>query len=378
MKRWDIFCRVVDNFGDIGVCWRLARQLTREHGVEVCLWVDDWKALCHLLPDCPRRAAAVRVHGVKLIPWAAIDELRRAADVVIEAFACTLPPTYVAALTTMSPRPVWICLEYLSAEEWVEGCHRLPSPDPASGCPRLTYFPGFTPRTGGLIREADLFARRDLAQTRSGRARWMARHTVAHMPNDARWVSLFAYANPALNALLGVWQAGPVPTLVWVPEGAALNQVAAWLGVAPARGGACFERGALQVRALPFLPMDDYDTLLALCDVNFVRGEDSFVRAQWAARPLVWQIYPQEEYAHRAKLEAFLACYTSGLAPAPRAALHALWLAWNGWGDVATAWRLTEEWILAIDKHARRWCDGLAKQDDLAKQLVDCVEAALK
>jgi hypothetical protein len=21
---WDIFCRVIDNFGDIGVCWRLA------------------------------------------------------------------------------------------------------------------------------------------------------------------------------------------------------------------------------------------------------------------------------------------------------------------------------------------------------------------
>ena len=24
---WDIFCSVVDNFGDIGVTWRLARQL---------------------------------------------------------------------------------------------------------------------------------------------------------------------------------------------------------------------------------------------------------------------------------------------------------------------------------------------------------------
>ncbi|MBY0444112.1 MAG: elongation factor P maturation arginine rhamnosyltransferase EarP, partial [Burkholderiales bacterium] len=38
--RWDIFCRVIDNYGDIGVCWRLARQLSFEHGFAVRLMVD--------------------------------------------------------------------------------------------------------------------------------------------------------------------------------------------------------------------------------------------------------------------------------------------------------------------------------------------------
>ena len=31
---WDIFCQVIDNHGDVGVCWRLARELAaRGHTV---------------------------------------------------------------------------------------------------------------------------------------------------------------------------------------------------------------------------------------------------------------------------------------------------------------------------------------------------------
>ena len=43
-RTWDIFCSVVDNFGDIGVCWRLARRLSAGLGQQVRLWVDDLAA----------------------------------------------------------------------------------------------------------------------------------------------------------------------------------------------------------------------------------------------------------------------------------------------------------------------------------------------
>ena len=39
-RSWDVFCRVVDNYGDAAVCWRLARQLADEHGARVRLWID--------------------------------------------------------------------------------------------------------------------------------------------------------------------------------------------------------------------------------------------------------------------------------------------------------------------------------------------------
>ena len=48
---WDVFCRVIDNFGDIGVCWRLARQLAGDFALHVRLWVDDFDSFWLLCPE---------------------------------------------------------------------------------------------------------------------------------------------------------------------------------------------------------------------------------------------------------------------------------------------------------------------------------------
>ena len=50
MPAIDLFCRVVDNYGDIGVCWRLARQLDTEHDCKVRLIVDDLAAFRFIAP----------------------------------------------------------------------------------------------------------------------------------------------------------------------------------------------------------------------------------------------------------------------------------------------------------------------------------------
>ena len=42
---WDILCRVVDNYGDAAVCWRLARALANEQAGRVRLWIDQPEAL---------------------------------------------------------------------------------------------------------------------------------------------------------------------------------------------------------------------------------------------------------------------------------------------------------------------------------------------
>ena len=55
-----------------------------------------------------------------------------------------------------------------------------------------------------------------------------------------------------------------------------------------------------------------------------VRGEDSFVRAQWAALPFVWQAYPQADAAHLTKVAAFLDRYCIGLPLSATAAVSAL------------------------------------------------------
>ena len=285
---WDIFCHVVDNFGDIGIAWRLARGLVAEHGLSVRLWVDDMQAFQRIWPTVDPEAAEQSCEGVTVRAWLTPFPATEPAQVVVEAFGCPLPESYLAAMSAQSPPPVWINLEYLSAEPWVADHHGLPSPHPSLPLTKYFFFPGYTPATGGLLAEANLDARR-AAFTRSQIPAFWRRFEMNPPEDDELRVSLFAYENPALPALLDAWAADERPVTCLVPEGRVIPQLAAWLSVAGLRAGDAHRRGALQLHILPFLDQDQYDHLLWACGLNFVRGEDSCVRAQWAARPLVWQ-----------------------------------------------------------------------------------------
>lgn len=282
--QWDIFCRVIDNHGDLGVCWRLSADLA-ERGHRVRLWVDDASALAWMAPDGHPR--------VDVRPWseAPLFADEQPGDVVIEAFGCELPGGYQAALASVANgptarTPLWLNLEYLSAQAYVERSHGLPSPvlcGPAKGLSKWFFYPGFTPRTGGLIREPSV-----PVQTRPTTER------------GTRRISLFCYEPRGLQDWLTQLSQGPVLTHLWVAAGRPEAAVRHSLPAGHRHGA------ALNLRYLPYLPQAGYDHLLRHCDLNIVRGEDSLVRAIWAGRPLIWHIYPQEDGAHHDKLDAFL------------------------------------------------------------------------
>ncbi|MDP2826512.1 MAG: elongation factor P maturation arginine rhamnosyltransferase EarP [Sulfuritalea sp.] len=343
--RCDIFCTVIDNYGDAAVCWRLANQLAQEHGWQVRLWIDDLAPLRQLAPDCANGPVEVRPWSK---PWPTPWPVDDTAEVVIEAFACEPPPAYVEAMAVRARRPVWLNLEYLSAEAWVASCHGLSSPHPRLPLIKHFFFPGFEPATGGLLREGDYDARRNRFDATAFRAEF----GLPPGPPDELTISLFSYANnPALPDLLRSWAASPTPVRVLRPGSDKTAQTT----------------GNLSLHPLPFLPQSRYDELLWACDLNFVRGEDSVVRAQWAAKPFVWQIYPQAEGAHLAKLDAFLARHPAG------AALRPFWRAWNGvgtpdWPDFAAR-------LPALESSMRDWARTLAARPDLAGRLVQfCIE----
>ena len=366
--KWDIFCSVVDNFGDIGVTWRLARQLAAEHACDVRLWVDDMSAFARICPQADGAATQQSQQGVEVRHWAADWLNVPAADVVIEAFACTLPAAYISAMR-QRPRPsLWLNLEYLSAEDWVEGCHGLPSMQ-SNGLQKFFFFPGFTSGTGGLLRERELLAERDaLQQNEAARLAFLASLGITPAA-DAQLISLFAYEQPTLGQWLDVL--ATKPTHLLVPEGRVLGDVQRWLGVEGLKAGDIQARGQLQVQILPFVAQQQYDRLLWCCDFNAVRGEDSFVRALWAGRPLVWHIYQQEDDAHLIKLEAFLALYQDGLSAAAASALRAFWLAWNGGDGLAEQWLTLEAVRPELAEHARQKALQWASQADLASALVE-------
>ena len=359
--RWDIFCQVIDNYGDLGVCWRLASQLGAR-GQQVRLWVDDARALSWMAPQGSP--------GVQVLPWPQQAPADGVGDVLIEAFGCEITPEFIAACAYQQraggQKTLWINLEYLSAESYVERCHRLPSPvmsGPGAGLTRWFFYPGFTPATGGLLREPDLLQRQQHFHTHQ-RAAWRVRHGVAP---EALAISLFCYE----PALLPAW-------LMQLAQRPAQGGTAAHLLVTAGRASAAVAATTvptqLAISQLAHCSQSAFDELLWACDLNCVRGEDSLVRALWAGQPLVWHIYPQHDDAHHAKLQAFLDWLQ---APPSLRQFHWLWNGLPGSAD-STPERSDFPVLDSATLHSWRECiqharQRLLAQPDLLTQLLGFV-----
>jgi uncharacterized repeat protein (TIGR03837 family) len=372
-----IFCRVVDNFGDAGVCWRLARQLAAEHRFDPTLVIDKPDTLASIeprlgkYPDCTRTPALL--DGVRIVSteqWASAP-LEDSPSVVLSAFGCELPGWLRERLAGAPARPLWIHLEYLSAEPWVESHHGLVSVKSSDAAREHFIYPGFTVQTAGLLRESGVAARRDAFRC-AGRAAGFLQRFNGGPSAEQLSVSLFCYESAPIEALLARLAAGPSAVLLYAAGGCADAALGRRYGRLPAPGERLGD-GKLQVIRLPMLSQDDYDHLLWSCAVNFVRGEDSWIRAHWADAPFIWQAYPQAESAHLDKLEAFLGrMHTAQPKPEAFAPVAGMMRAWNAAPDsesVADAWSAFSGAIDKVSPGYRAWVRTLEEQPDLASQL---------
>jgi uncharacterized repeat protein (TIGR03837 family) len=227
---------------------------------------------------------------------------------------------------------VWINLEYLSAEAHVERLHGLPSPvmsGPARGLQKWFFYPGFTAHTGGLLHPSPpqtmAAPQTDPKALDAAYASALALTSTStnakpnvdgmsaschpalegsghdHAARPALRVLLFCYEPASLPPWLTAWADGPQPIDLSVCAGRASRAVQAWQVQRGAKGD-----GALRITHLPWVSQVEFDALLSQHEVNFVRGEDSLVRALWAGQAFVWQIYPQDDGVHLTKLAAFL------------------------------------------------------------------------
>lgn len=379
--RWDIFCKVVDNFGDIGVCWRLAADLANR-GQRVRLWLDDSCALAWMAPG--------GCEGVQVLPWTDLLDTTclesTPCDVLIESFGCEVAPEFIAACAHIylargqkyHQKPLWINLEYLSAEPYVARNHGLSSfvsNGPAAGWQKVFFYPGFTPDTGGLLREPDLLQRRAAFD----RTAWLKQQGIDWQSETL--MSLFCYEPHALVQLLDDLAQNGIdgqPVRLLVTAGRAASAVKAI--IASKAGRNIYQNGLkpndyegkqLLFSYLPLLSQTDFDHLLWASDINFVRGEDSIVRAIWAGKPFVWQLYPQNDGAHGVKLEAFLDMLA---APPNMRAFHRIW---NGLANQSTGEALPllpkqngkqpKEWELTTANNRSR----LARLPDLTTSLLE-------
>jgi uncharacterized repeat protein (TIGR03837 family) len=343
--RWDIFCQIVDNYGDAGVCWRLARSLSSIHGQGVRIFCDD-------LPTLNLLASGVDEdikQKIALLPWESSFANARhpveTPDVVIEAFGCELPERYLAGLLMAPIKPIIINLEYLSAEPWIVDFHSKASPQ-SHGIPKYFFFPGFQDEVGGILIDPVP----SIATGENETPPASLRKTWSQLRPNAKRISVFCYPGAPLRK--------------WLEDLGKINQdfdILLTYGHAELLGmhtGQNIKLPAnIHLHPLPFVSQDEYDWLLSRCDFNIVRGEDSFVRAQLAGKPFIWHIYPQADHAHEVKLAAFLDLYLKEASQDLRLATIA-----------AMTWAMPKQWFDALgdwNTHSKAWrAQLLEKQGD--------------
>jgi uncharacterized repeat protein (TIGR03837 family) len=340
--RWDIFCQIVDNYGDAGVCWRLARSLSSIHGQEVRIFCDDLPTL-NLLASGVDPAIKQKID---LQPWEASYANARhpvkTPDVVVEAFGCELPERYLAGLFIASIKPIIINLEYLSAEPWITEFHGKASPQ-SHGIPKYFFFPGFQDQVGGLLLDP-IPAEGCLSHKEIPKDLQIA---WSQLRPGAKRISVFCYPGAPLKKWLEDLGHLDIQVDILLAHGHAeqLNLYGEQPLSLPAN---------LHLITMPFVSQDEYDWVLTQCDFNIVRGEDSFVRAQLAGKPFIWHIYPQEDRAHEVKLAAFLDLYLDKANQELRLAAIA-----------AMTWAMPSEWLNSLgawNAHAEHWRSHLLKK----------------
>lgn len=371
MRRWDIFCKIVDNFGDIGVCWRLAKQLDAEHGIGIRLWIDDLNIAKLLIPAIDTSQRTQLVDNITIAVWDEHTRFEQAAVTVIEAFGCELPTKY---MSLMQPNNIWINLEYLSAEPWIEGFHAKNSK--RGHLTRHFFFPGFTKATGSLLREHDIVENNQKIASNNQLQSDFFRQL--NLPLDegstALKISLFSYPHAPISDLLSAMADSATKISCYVPATSILPTIAEFFGKKSIATGEHLHRNNLDLHVLPFLSQADYDKLLASCDINFVRGEDSWIRAIWAGKPFVWQPYLQTEDTHLIKLKAFLDMFYSGCEDTAKQANTAMHSAWTSEQITVSTWQDYLDNISTLKTFMAQQTSALASQPDLATNLVIYIE----
>ena len=301
----DILCRVVDNLGDIGFVYRLARALSElRDAPRLRLIVDDLAAFAGICPAVRPDAPLQTVENWQVVRWDNPGEeavnlfLAERPRMVLECYACSRPPWFESILFDYSdqlPRYI-VNLEYLTAETWARDFHKLPSLTRSPLVRKAFFMPGFQSGTGGLLQDAAFCDTVKACSSREGklavRKGILENREILHgagqvFPDDHEasfWFLVFSYEHDfsQLVSDLTVFSADR-PLLVLVAAGRRSGPfLEAWN-----RAGCPFP-----VLTLPLLPQPVWDSFLVASDFAIVRGEETLSRAILAGHPFLWQCYP--------------------------------------------------------------------------------------
>lgn len=381
-----VFVRVIDNWGDVGVGWRLCMQLACSFPWRVRLWIDDVAALGKLV--LAAELAAVQ-DAVMVEKWSDDDSvslrLAQLADpvMVIETFGCDLPSPVLRRMQQC--QPLWLNWEYLTAEDWAVDLQAMPSLQ-GNGLAKYFWFMGIDQQSGGLLREANYLSRRnEFLQQPCVQQAFKQQYGLPLEHVGQLWL-IFAYTSERWAQWLSMWRGADEPITLWLAGHEVADSLRA-AGVIAADAlqqvGDTFELEQVTMVRIPFVPQSAFDNLLWLADGAIVRGEDSFVRALWAGLPFLWHIYQQEEAVHLQKLDAYWHKASINWPASVREAVLALSADLNGgehlseslrlrlWQNLRSEW---QNWVNA----ASTWSDSLHLHSSAMERLARFRQIPLK
>ncbi len=300
-----VLCKVVDNFGDIGVVFRLCRALSElKKNLEIRLVVSNLDSFVKISKGIDSTKTFQEFRGWKVFDWndSALckkEFSKNPPEFILECFQCGRPEWLEELL--FSPQfnlnVQIVNVEYLTAESWADDFHLLKSGTRSAKIKKINFMPGFTKKTGGLILDKNFM--RCLSEKKFALnlvKQNLDKKILSEDFSDSFKILIFSYPKNFDFLASAIKEFSFLKKIiVFVASGAGADSAKISL-----------KKFKVDFVCLPFMQQEVWDAFLSLMDFSFVRGEDSFSRCCLLGNPFIWNIYPQEEEFHIVKLNAFL------------------------------------------------------------------------
>ena len=338
----DIFCQVIDNYGDVGVAYRLAREFKR---------VYPNKKLRFVINQIEELNLIRKSEDIEIILYKDISKIENSADLIIESFGCEIPKEYMDKALKKSK--LIINLEYFSAEKWVDDFH-LQESFLGGNLKKYFFIPGLSEKSGGILLDNEFLERKKKVE--ANKEYYLKKFGIKEKYDLIG--SVFSYEKNFGSLIEELKKLGKKIILLMLSEKTQKNFIKYF------DNGNNYDK--IKFVKLPFFTYDKYEELLALCDFNLVRGEDSFVRALLLGKPFLWHIYPQDENTHIKKLESFLEKYCPN-----NKELKQTFINYNiNKDDFSYFFKNFKE----IEKYNKNYANYLIKNCDLMEKLINFIE----
>lgn len=338
----DIFCQVIDNYGDVGVAYRLAREFKR---------VYPNKKLRFVINQIEELNLIRKSENIEVILYKDISKIENSADLIIESFGCEIPKEYMDK--ALKNAKLIINLEYFSAEKWVDDFH-LQESFLGGNLKKYFFIPGLSEKSGGILLDNEFLERKKKVE--ANKEYYLEKFEIKEKYDLIG--SIFSYEKNFDSLIEELKKLDKKIILLILSEKTQKNFIKYF------DNGNNYDK--IKFVKLPFFTYDKYEELLALCDFNLVRGEDSFVRALLLGKPFLWHIYPQDENTHIKKLESFLEKYCSN-----NKELKQTFINYNiNKDDFSYFFKNFKE----IEKYNKNYANYLIKNCNLMEKLINFIE----